>query len=53
MATRKRIHTATNNHPDKVEKEIIKPEIISLRPAILNIEQARSVVENVTVNLAH
>jgi hypothetical protein len=29
-----RILTTPNNHPNKIEKEIIKPEVIPLRPTI-------------------
>jgi hypothetical protein len=53
IGARKGIHTATDDHPDKVEKEIIKPEVISFRSAILNIQQTSSVIKNITVDLAY
>ena len=43
--------TTPKNHPDKIEKEVIKPEIIPLRPTILDIQQTSRVVQYITVEL--
>lgn len=45
--------TAADDHPDKVEEEVVEPEVVPLGPAVLLVKEARAVVQDVAVDLAH
>lgn len=44
--------TTPENHPDKIKKEIIEPEVIPLRPTVLYIQKTGRVVQYIAVDLA-
>lgn len=57
IGTKKNIKLTTrNDNPDKIQEKVVKPKVIRFRPAICEpfmvmIEHARSIVENIAIDL--